>query len=226
MSFEVKNNYDECLTNLACSVRRYFGLEYKHRSLSYIDELLDKYQPKNVVTILLDGMGSNILDRVLDKKSFFIKNRVKAISSVFPATTVAATTAMTTGLNPVESGMLGWDMYYKGLDRTITTFLSIEKGSSEVLAEAVAYKDAHMKTESIVDQINRAGLYQGFSLFPFGVEPYKDFDDMLAIIRARCAQDGRKYIYAYDTEPDSSMHKFGCYCEQAKKLIFERNDKI
>ena len=35
----VKNNYNECLTNLACSIRKYFGLDYKHNTLKYIDDL-------------------------------------------------------------------------------------------------------------------------------------------------------------------------------------------
>jgi len=35
----VKNNYNECLTNLACSIRKYFGLDYNHNTLNYIDEL-------------------------------------------------------------------------------------------------------------------------------------------------------------------------------------------
>ena len=26
----VRNNYEECLTNLACSIRKYFELDYKH----------------------------------------------------------------------------------------------------------------------------------------------------------------------------------------------------
>ena len=49
----VKNNYKECLTNLACSIRKYFGLDY-------IDQILEEKHPKNVVTILCDGMGANI----------------------------------------------------------------------------------------------------------------------------------------------------------------------
>ena len=73
----VKNNYNECITNLACSIRKYFELDYHHNTLSYVDELLEKKQPKNVVIILFDGMGSRILDRVLDKEDFFIKNRKK-----------------------------------------------------------------------------------------------------------------------------------------------------
>ena len=118
----VRNNYNECITNLACSIRKYFGLDYKHNTLDYIDKILEEYNPKNVVTILCDGMGYNIMDRMLDKNSFLMKNRIKAITTVFPATTVAATTSIMTGLNPVESGMLGWDMYYKELDKIITVY--------------------------------------------------------------------------------------------------------
>ena len=44
----VKNNYKECLTNLACSIRKYFELDYKHNTLDYIDKLLEEKQPKNV----------------------------------------------------------------------------------------------------------------------------------------------------------------------------------
>ena len=66
----VKNNYNECITNLACSIRKYYELDYRHNTLSYIDSLLEEYKPKNVVTILCDGLGSNILDRTLDTDSF------------------------------------------------------------------------------------------------------------------------------------------------------------
>ena len=75
----VKNNYNECLTNLACSIRKYFGLEYRHNTLDYIDEILEKKHPKNVVIILCDGMGSNIMDRMLSIDSFLIKHRLKPI---------------------------------------------------------------------------------------------------------------------------------------------------
>ena len=53
----VRNNYEECLTNLACSIRKYFELDYKHNTLDYIDKILEEKKPKNVVTILCDGMG-------------------------------------------------------------------------------------------------------------------------------------------------------------------------
>ena len=38
---EVKNDYNETLTNLACSIRKYFELDYKHKTLDYIDKILE-----------------------------------------------------------------------------------------------------------------------------------------------------------------------------------------
>jgi len=224
----VKNDYNECLTNLACSIRKYFGLDYKHNTLSYIDSLLEEYNPQNVVTILCDGMGSNIMDRTLDADSFLIKNRLKSISTVFPATTVSATTSMMTGLNPVESGMLGWDMYFKDIDKTITTFMASEKGDFTFtpIREAVEYRKKHMKTKSVMEEINEKGVGKGYTLAPFGADPYRDLDDMLRIIEAKCREEGKKYIYAYGPEPDSTMHEIGCDSEEAKSLIIELNAKI
>lgn len=224
----VKNNYNECLTNLACSIRKYYGLEYKHNTLNYIDKILEEKHPKNVVTILCDGMGSNIMDRTLPSDSFLIKNKLKSITTVFPATTVAATTSMMTGLNPVETGMLGWYMYYKDIDKVITTFLNFEKGDSEekVLQEAIDFKNKHMITKSIETEINEQTKYKGYTLFPFGINPYKDLDDMFSIIEEKCNEDGKKYIYAYDTEPDGTMHELGTDAKEVKDIVLDLNERI
>ena len=224
---KVKNNYNECLTNLACSIRKYFELDYKHNTLEYIDKILDEYKPKNVVTILCDGMGSNILDRMINSDSFLIKNRIKPITTVFPATTVAATTSMMTGLNPVETGMLGWDMYYKDIDKTITVFMNTEKENPDkVLDEAIEYNNKHMIRKSIMDELNEVGKYKGYTLFPFGDNAYTDLDDMFKIIEDKCREDGKKYIYAYDTDPDHTMHEIGCDTPEVKNIIEDINKRI
>lgn len=227
---EVKNNYNECITNLACSVRKYFNLESKHNSLSYIDKILDEKKPRNVVVILFDGMGSNIIDRVLDKDDFFIKNRIKKITTVFPATTVAATTSITTGLNPVETGMLGWNTYCKDIDKVICTFLGFERDdeTETVLDEAVLYKNKHMKTKTIVEEINEKNVDLAYSLMPLGDSPYNGIDDMFNKIKSICNEktEKRKYIYAYDVDPDSLMHVLGSDSLEVSDAIKERNDKV
>ena len=194
---EIKNNYQECLTNLACSIRKYFNLDYKHNTIDYIDELLNKYQPKNVVTILCDGMGYNILKRTLNEDDFLIKNLLKPITTVFPATTVAATTSITTGLNPVETGMLGWNTYYKEIDKVITTFLGYEKSDPDKvpLEEAIKFRKEHMITRPIEADINEKGEFTGYTVSPFCSTPYETIDEMYDTILKKCQEPGKKYIY-------------------------------
>lgn len=221
-------NYNECLTNFACSIRKYFELEYKHNTLDYIDKLLDEYNPKNVIIILCDGMGSNIMDRMLDKDSFLNRNRLKSITTVFPATTVAATTSFLTGLNPCETGMLGWDMYYKDIDKIITVFMNSEKGDSshKPLKEAVEYNNKHMLKKPIVREINEIGLYKGYALLPFGKNSYSTLDDMCEKIENICKEDGKKCIYAYSSDPDHTMHNVGCDSLVVKKIIEDINNRV
>lgn len=221
----VKNNYNECLTNLACSIRKYFGLDYKHNTLKYIDDLLEEKQPKNVVCILFDGMGSNIIDKVLDKNDFFIKNRKHILTSVFPATTTAATTSMRTGLNPCEHGWLGWNTYIKPIDKIITLFNNCEYDKEEVSEEFLNVKNL-LVTKTIVNEINEKGQFYGVELFPFGENNYDGLDDMLNRISIECSKDGKKYVYAYDDNPDHAMHEFGCYSDESVNLIKERNAKV
>ncbi len=225
---EVKNNYHDCLTNLACSIRKYFNLDYKHNTLSYIDEVLESRKPKNVVTILCDGMGANILERALNKDDFLIKHKIKNLYTVFPATTVAATTSIMTGLNPVESGMIGWDIYFKDLDKVITTFLGSEKSDPNhvPLPEAIEYRNKHMITKTIMDDINEKGEYKGYIISKFCSTPYETVDEMFEMIKNRCSEPGRKYIYAYNNEPDSTMHLLGSDTPEAIALIKDFNNRI
>ena len=225
---QVKNNYNETLTNLACSIRKYFDLEYKHNTLEYIDKILEVRKTKNVVIILFDGMGSNIIDKVLPQDSFFIKHRIKTITTVFPATTVAATTTIQTGLNPVETGMLGWNMYFKEIDKIINVFPETEKGDKEErhLEESEEFKKKYMKTKTIVQDINKTEKYKAYKLFPFGDDSYSNTDEMFKRIEKLCSEEGKKYIYAYDVEPDHSMHRQGTYCDEVKDIIKDRNEKV
>ena len=224
---EKLNDYKECLTNLACSIRKYFNLDYSHNTLDCIDKILEEKQPEKVVVILLDGMGSNLLSRALDKDSFFLKNKLRDIKSVFPATTTAATISIRTGLNPSEHGWLAYNTYIKPLDKTITLFRGCEKGNEDV--QVSEYKDIRyneLNYITIAEAINNRGIDRGYEITPFGPDGYKNLDDMIARIETVLSQDGKKFIYAYNDEPDHTMHIRGTDSAEALKLIKERNDKI
>lgn len=225
---KVKNNYNECLTNLACSIRKYFGLDYHHKSIDYVDKILEEKQPDNVIIILFDGMGSRILERTLEKDSFFRKNQYKEITTVFPATTTAATTSIRTGLNPIEHGWIGWNTYIKPIDKTITLFLNSEKGKEEVCKEFLEVKNKLVNT-TIADEIEKAGIYHAKEFFPFktgNAIKYSNLNNMLDLIMEESKIQGKKFLYAYDDEPDHTMHEYGADSKIVKNLIKERNTKV
>ena len=111
-------DYDNCIANLACSMMKHFGVEPPNPTLPLVDGLLDK-RYKNVVVLLLDGMGNNIIEANLAPDGFFRSHLAGTYSSVFPPTTVAATTAMDSGLFPVQSAWLGWTGYFPEIDRNV-----------------------------------------------------------------------------------------------------------
>ena len=49
---------------------------------------------------------------------------------------------------------------------------------------------------------------------------------MISIIEKECQKKEKKYIYAYDDEPDHTMHDLGPDSKEAKELIKTRNHKI
>lgn len=221
----VKNNYDKCLTNFACSIRKYFELEYHHKTLKEVDDLLERYQPENVVVLLFDGMGSRILKRTLEEESFFRKHQIEEITTVFPATTTAATTSMKTGLNPVEHGWLGWNTYLSPIKKTITLFRDCEKAKTEVCMEFVREKERFV-SKTIVKEINENKKFQALEISPFGDHPYENLEDMFHQMEEETKKKGKKYIYVYDEEPDATMHLYGSDHLEVRTLIEKRSKKL
>lgn len=201
-------DYKNSIVNAACSIKKYFDINYNHNTIEKIDQLLEEKQPKNVVVILFDGMGSKLLKEKLDSNSFLIKNLDSEISSVVPATTTASTISMLTGLTPKEHGWLGWNLYMKEEDKIVTMFTNKLKDTNIEAAEYnVAQK--HFPYNTITDLINKEGKYYSKILFPFGEDPYNDIDDMLTKIKDNLNKKERNYIYAYFEDPDGIMHDTG-----------------
>lgn len=217
-------DYTNCITNLACSILKEFGvIDEAGASLKICDEVLKK-DYKNVVVILLDGMGKCIMDKNLSQDGFFAKNLVGTYSSVFPPTTVAATTSIDSGKNPFEHSWLGWDCYYKEIDKNVTVFRNTESGTDKPAADFYVAGQC-CPYDSVVNQINSAGG-QGYYATPFA-EPYPaDFVQICDRIKELCKLDGKKYIYSYWNEPDYTMHRKGCYAAESKVVLEELEKRV
>lgn len=232
-------DYNNCLVNLANSVLRKFGAKTNANTLPLADKYLAG-EYKNVVILLLDAFGTSIIEKHLEPNGFFRSHFAGSFNSVYPPTTVAATTSIMSGLYPNEHGWLGWDIYYPQLDKNITVFRNIEqltekpdakpeavdKGKAvwtrDSLNPPVTAADFHVgytynPYKSIIDRINEAGGKAYFSM-PF-LPPFpKDLEAILSRIEKLCKEPEKKFIYAYWEEPDSTMHRTGTVSKDTHEM--------
>lgn len=210
-------DYNNCIANLANSILFAFGVKEEGRqSLKVLDEYLAKdYQ--NVVVILLDGMDKCIVTKNLNRDGFFNTHLKSAYSSVFPPTTVAATTSIASGLNPYEHSWLGWDCYYPDIDKNVSVYFNTEAGTENQAADFnVAW--TYCGYESIVSKI-RANGGNAYEIAPFAPPFPNDFEKICGQIKNLCKEPGRKYIYSYWNEPDKIMHRKGCYGAETVRTL-------
>ena len=202
-------DYNNCLVNLTSSILNFYGVNSNHRPLSELDYYLAKdYQ--NVVLIVYDGLGSNLLQRHLGAKSFLARHKIKDLTSVFPATTTAAYTSIITGKTPTEHCWLGWDIYVEAFDQTISMFLNTVKGTNEQAANYHVPRQEFSNT-AIDERIDEAGRAKMYWLGPFEKIRYDrdQIDEMYNKITQLCQTNEKKFIYAYCLEPDHNMHLYG-----------------
>ena len=209
-------NCDNCLTNLSNSILKHFDVKPLHTTLEKLDEVLEKNNSKNVVLILYDGLGARVIDKVLGKNNFFNDNKLCEIDSVFPATTVAATTTVMSALNPVEHGWIGWDVYLKGIDKTVTLFTNTETESKLPIDNYNSFD--YVPYESIMDKVKKND-YQSYYVSPYGDIKYKTMDECNLVVENLCKKEGKKFIYVYNDEPDYSLHVYGEKDDRVINLI-------
>ena len=236
-----KPDYDNCLVNLSNSILKKFGAKTTANTLALADEYL-KGDYKNVVLLVLDAMGTSIIEKQLEKTGFFRSHFAGSFDSVYPPTTVAATTSILSGEYPDEHGWLGWDMYFPQLGKNVTVFnnneqLSEKEGAvptgeypdgrkkwledsikepAPAAEENIAYK--YIPYKNIIDKINDAGG-KAYAAMPF-LPPFpKTFEEILKQVSTLCNEDGKKFIYSYWNEPDGTMHRTGTKSPKTHSMI-------
>lgn len=218
-------DYHNCLVNLANSFLKHYGLETHHSSLAKADDFLAQGY-NNVVFMLLDGMGMDMMEKNLSPQGFLRSHLKTTISSVFPPTTATATTSAYSGLTPKEHGWVGWQAYFKEYERYIELLTGLDFYKKE-LPKTPKPKYNLMKYQTIFSKIAEGNPKVNVVSLPWkekdGVKNFKDLTDLVV---ETTTNDKRNFIHVYWPHPDSTMHKTGCYSEETKKIISEMEADI
>ena len=105
------------IVNLLSSIIHALGGSSPHPRLKALDpRLFDGVS--RVVYLVLDGVGYHQLSRFMAAGGgghFFSRHPFERITAVFPTTTAAAVTTLSTGATPAEHGVLSWHLHLHDL---------------------------------------------------------------------------------------------------------------
>jgi hypothetical protein len=182
-------------------------------------------QARNVVLMVLDGLGYNYL-MTRDPGSALRRHLRTRITSVFPTTTASAITTFLTGLTPQQHGLTGWFMFLKEIG-VVTAILPFQPryGGASLSAAKISTSDL-FQLRSTFERIARRSyvispqriVNSEFSLATTRTarrRAYQNLDEYFALIERTVREPESKYIYAYWPEFDSLCHTHGIGSAQA-----------
>ena len=215
----LKPDYLNCILNIVSSIKKYYNCDYIYPTNEIVDKALE-IKPKHIILMLLDGMGSYIIDKHSNILPILVENKKSDISSVFPSTTTASIPACVSGKAPVETCWVGWENYVPEADREVVFFKNTDFVTGEKLDFDIQsvfpyipfYKDLKVKTFEV-----------GPKFYVDGCKRFRDFKDRLIAINK---MDEPTFTYAYWDNPDGLMHVEGTNSKGVRKGMKDINKQI
>jgi hypothetical protein len=208
------------IVNLMASIAAAFGAPGPYalaRDLSP-DEIRGA---RNVVLLVLDGLGYRHLCRALPAGALRAHLRAH-LTSTFPSTTAAAITTFMTGLAPQAHGLTGWHMYFREIGAVLAVLPFRPRHGGPSLAASGGVTPAQLLGHApLVDRLDAAS----FVVSPAAIVEsdfnravsgrarrigYARLDELFATVgELVSAGSERRYVYAYYSEIDSAAHEHG-----------------
>lgn len=225
-----------CLSNVPSTILSILGAKVTGPTLPR-DALgeLDTSGIENVILLLCDGFGYNEWKRQSGKG--FIgavskKGSLRSITTVFPSTTAAALTTVSTGLTPQEHGLPEWFVYMEELGEVIVTlpFTRVRDtwrggfwGSRDTLVGSFdpralfdgrtifqRLKEGGVKSTSLIGRRLAQTAYFKVSHAGSQTAAYNTASDLTVSLRRMVERSrGRNLFYAYWDFVDTVEHIYG-----------------
>ncbi len=225
-------NYEHSILNTINSILKYYKVDTKYNGLSELDEKL-KSKYKNIVLIILDGLGDKNLSWV-SPNGFFVNNKLTKVTSVCPSTTTAALTTYYSGKPPIETGWIAMSQYFKEYGRALEMLRRVDSYTHEPIKNASRDVFELVKYTTIYEQIEKASPnVKAYEINPTFCDSRSkrninadNIDMMCDSIRALCENKDDNFILAYSDKPDTLLHKFGCKSDEVKNFVLDAEKKI
>ncbi|MGD9396465.1 MAG: alkaline phosphatase family protein [Candidatus Thorarchaeota archaeon] len=224
-------DYTNSIVNLMSSIGEASGVTSPYSTLDSLPNLVDS---KNIVLMIVDGLGYNYL-RKHGKGTMLLQNLKSPITSVFPPSTGSAITSFLSGLPPQQHGVVGWYVHLKEyglvsrilpytnaidgnvIDVPISRVIDVKSIFSGIEREYSVIYDNHIVdseyTKNLAGSARRIG--------------YSDIDTFFSSIRGASSKTRKQsYVYSYWPTLDSISHFLGCNSSEAKEHLREFDGKL
>jgi predicted AlkP superfamily pyrophosphatase or phosphodiesterase len=197
---------------------------------------VEKISDKNVVLIIVDGLGYEYLKKY-GKGSFLCENLKDEMTSVLPATTASAITSFMTGVAPQQHALTGWFMYLKEIGAVSVILPFTVRAGDLSLAKKVKYGDI----------LNQESFFEGLKATSFSLRHKNYSDSVYSMLASKGSKrlafsslsdffkqientmkkgKKRKFMLAYWAKLDSICHRKGADSKEALKHFLQLNKKI
>ncbi|MGY5860270.1 MAG: alkaline phosphatase family protein [Candidatus Thorarchaeota archaeon] len=221
-----KPDYSNSIVNLMSSIGFASGVISPYSPLDY-DSLNTLSETKNIVLLIVDGLGYNYL-REYGGDSILKKNLKESISSVYLPSTGSAITSILTGVAPQQHAVTGWFVYlkeiglmsrilpysntvdYNNLGADISHIVDIRS-----ILEGMNRDYSLVLTETIVDSVFTKNLARNANRLS-----YSDTDQFFSQIRSTIASSTKgSYVYGYWPDFDATSHILGSRSQDAQEQL-------
>lgn len=228
-------DYTRCPVNIISSIRKYYREPIVYPTLPRLDTHLTKFY-KNVILIVLGGMGTDMMERNLSPTSFLRRNFTENLTSVFPSSTAAAMISYHTGVSPNEHGWLGKSLFFKEFCRTVDVFTNLDSYTKTPVASANAAEFV-MPYETVYRDIADSiiGDVQPFTITNEKVniaekgnihKTADTFERVCELIKMICITNQNTFTYVQWNSPDDIAHKDGVTGEKTAATLKSINKQL
>jgi hypothetical protein len=220
----IRPDYTNSIVNVTNSILAYYQAKTHHPTHKMLDQYLNDTKPNHIIYMLLDGLGMNVLTHHLPPSATLRKYVMTPITSVYPPTTVAATTAVIAGKTPLETGHIGWVQYFKEEDTNLVVFQNKDFYTGEEQTENL--KQKYLSFPTFYEQINAFSpdiiTKEFFPSFREGGS--ETFAEEIDKVLLSTHNTDASFNYVYWVEPDLTEHQFGTYSNEVGTLMKQLNE--